>query len=90
MNEREVRLFIASMSLSAPLSVSQALLFNSSGAVLYLVASILDVTSLHRARRGQHTFHCWAASTVTYPEKQGFPDFRAHVSRDSSRRNMGL
>ncbi|XP_023683437.1 CKLF-like MARVEL transmembrane domain-containing protein 8b [Paramormyrops kingsleyae] len=40
-----------------------ALLFNGSGAVLYLVASILDATSLHRARRGQHTFHCWAAST---------------------------
>ncbi|KAG7469806.1 hypothetical protein MATL_G00132710 [Megalops atlanticus] len=39
------------------------LCFNSSAAVLYLTAAIVDATSVSRAARGQHDFNSWAAST---------------------------
>ncbi|KPP60334.1 CKLF-like MARVEL transmembrane domain-containing protein 8-like, partial [Scleropages formosus] len=39
-----------------------ALGFNVSGAVFYLVAIILEATSLHLANKKQHTFDSWTAS----------------------------
>ncbi|XP_071781597.1 CKLF-like MARVEL transmembrane domain-containing protein 8b [Centroberyx gerrardi] len=39
-----------------------SLCFNSSAAVLYLVAAAVDAFSVSQAIRGRHNYNCWAAS----------------------------